>query len=77
MSPEMQTLNTLGILQFQRQKKMSNCRHIKAIYGLIEKFIWIEYLMDDECAIYLFYLFINTLFIYQYWAAPSSGFPSN
>ena len=52
MSPGMQTLNTLGILQFQRQEKnMLNCLHIKAIYGLIEKFIWIEYLMDDGCAI--------------------------
>ena len=25
--------------------------YIKAMYGLIEKCIWIEYLMDDGCAI--------------------------
>ena len=44
MSPGMQTLNTLGILQFQRQKKI--VKLLTFIYGLIEKFIWIEYLID-------------------------------
>ena len=51
MSSGVQTLNTLGILRVSKTEKMLNCWHIKAIYGLIAKFIWIEYLMDDGCTI--------------------------